>query len=816
MTTSLPARADIVIIGGGIVGCSIAYHLTRLGIADVLLLERKQLTCGTTWHAAGLIGQLRATRRMTELAKYTSELLHALEVETGQATGFKQNGSISLALNAERFEELKRGASMAKSFGLAVEGIGPAEIKAHYPLLEVGDAVGGVFLPKDGQANPVDTTQAFARGARQRGARIVEGVKALRILVERGSAVGVMTGEGPVAASTVVLAAGMWSRELAAAVGVSVPLHAAEHFYIVTEPLADVPRDLPVLRVTDECTYYKEDAGKLLVGAFEPVAKPWGMDGIPEAFCFDNLPEDMDHFEPILESATRRLPILATAGIQTFFNGPESFPPDARYLLGEPAEVRDLFVACGFNSIGIQSSGGAGKVLAEWIRDRRMPVDLTDVDVRRLHPFQGNRTYLRDRTTETLGLLYAMHWPYRQYVTARGVRRSPFHDRLVAAGAVMGETAGWERPNWYAPPGVATEYRYSWGRQNWFERTAAECRAVRDSVALFDQSSFAKFLVEGRDSCAVLNRLSVAELDVPIGRVVYIQWCNELGGIEADLTVTRLGEASYLVVTGAAVQTRDLAWLGEHIPGEARCSVVDITSGLPMLGLMGPRSRDLLKRITGEDLSNTGFPFGSSREVEIGYARARASRITYVGELGWELYVPAEFATHVFDRIVEAGRDFGLVHAGYHAMNACRTEKGYRHWGHDIGPEDDQIAAGLGFCVAWDKPGGFLGREALLRVRGAGPPRRRLVQLRLEDDSKLLHHEEPVWADGRIIGSVTSGMYGHRVKAPLGMGYLRHDAGVTQGWLDGRRLEIEVAWERVPAKVQLAPWYDPRNERVRR
>ncbi|MFL5335233.1 MAG: FAD-dependent oxidoreductase [Geminicoccaceae bacterium] len=815
MTTSLPARADVVIIGGGIVGCSIAYHLTRLGIADVLLLERRQLTCGTTWHAAGLIGQLRATRRMTELAKYTSELLHSLEGETGQATGFKQNGSISLALDAERFEELKRGASMAKSFGLAVEVIGPAEIKARYPLLEVGDAVGGVFLPKDGQANPIDTTQAFAKGARQRGARIVEGVKVQRILVEQGRAVGVMTDQGPVAASTVVLAAGMWSRELAAAVGVSVPLHAAEHFYIVTEPLADVPRDLPVLRVTDECTYYKEDAGKLLVGAFEPVAKPWGMDGIPEAFCFDNLPEDMDHFEPILESATRRLPILATAGIQTFFNGPESFTPDDRYLLGETAEVRDLFVACGFNSIGIQSSGGAGKVLAEWIRDRRMPVDLTDVDVRRLHPFQGNRTYLSDRTTETLGLLYAMHWPYRQYATARGVRRSPFHDRLVAAGAVMGETAGWERPNWYAPPGVAPEYRYSWGRQNWFEHTAAECRAVRDGVALFDQSSFAKFLVQGLDACAVLNRLSVADVDVPAGRVIYTQWCNERGGIEADLTVTRLDEAAYLIVTGAAVQTRDLAWLKAHVPAEARCSAVDITSGLPMLSLMGPRSRELLQLLSGEDLSNAACPFGTSRELEIGYARVRASRITYVGELGWELYVPAEFAAHVFDRIVEAGPAFGLVHAGYHAINACRTEKGYRHWGHDIGPEDDPMAAGLAFCIAWDKPGGFIGCDALLRVCAAGTPIRRLVQFRLLDDSKLLHHEEPVAAEGRIVGSVTSGVYGHRVGASLGMGYLTHPGGVTQAWLDDQDLAIEVAWEMVPATARLTAWYDPGNARVR-
>ena len=815
MTPPLPVRADVMIIGGGIVGCSIAYHLTRLGITDVLLLERRQLTCGTTWHAAGLIGQLRATRRMTELAKYTSELLHALEAETGQATGFKQNGSISLALNAERFEELKRGASMAKNFGLAVEVVGPAEIKARYPLLETGDAAGGVFLPKDGQANPIDTTQAFAKGARQRGARIVEGVKVERILTEQGRAVGVMTEQGPIAASTVVLAAGMWSRELAAAIGVSIPLHAAEHFYIVTEPLAEVPRDLPVLRVPDECTYYKEDAGKLLVGAFEPVAKPWGMEGIPEAFCFDMLPEDMDHFEPILESATHRLPILATAGIQTFFNGPESFTPDDRYLLGETAEVRDLFVACGFNSIGIQSSGGAGKVLAEWIRDRRMPADLSDVDVRRLHPFQSNRTYLRDRTTETLGLLYAMHWPYRQYATARGARRSPFHDRLVAAGAVMGETAGWERPNWYAPEGVAPEYAYSWGRQNWFEHTAAECRAVRDAVALFDQASFAKFLVQGPDACAVLGRLSVAEVDVPTGRVVYTQWCNEQGGIEADLTVTRLDETSFLVVTGAAVQTRDLAWLRAHVPAEARCTIADITSGLPMLGLMGPRSRALLEKLSGEDLANGAFPFATSCELEIGYARVRASRITYVGELGFELYVPAEFAAHVFDRIVEVGREFGLAHAGYHVMNACRTEKGYRHWGHDIGPEDDPLAAGLGFCVAWEKPGGFTGRDALLHLRGQGTPTRRLVQLRLLDDSKLLYHEEPVWAGDQIVGSVTSGMYGHRVGAPLGMGYLSCADGVTQAWLDAQALEVEVAWERVLARARLAPWYDPRNERIR-
>ncbi|WP_374441420.1 FAD-dependent oxidoreductase [Stella sp.] len=815
MTASLPARADVVIVGGGIIGCSIAYHLTKLGIRDVVLLERRQLTCGTTWHAAGLIGQLRASRNMTELAKYTSDLLYELERETGQSTGFKQNGSVSVALNAERFHEMKRGASMAKMFGLAVDVIGPAEIKAKYPLLDLDGVVGGVFLPKDGQANPVDVTQAYAKGARMGGARIVEGVAVERILVEGGRAVGVRTAQGELRAGTVVLAGGMWSRALGAAVGVSLPLHAAEHFYIVTEALAGVPRDLPVLRVPDESAYYKEDAGKMLVGAFELVAKPWGMDGIPDDFAFDSLPPDMDHFEPILERAIGRLPILAEAGIQTWFNGPESFTPDDRYLLGETAEVRDLFVACGFNSIGIQSSGGVGKVLSEWIRDRHPPMDLADVDVRRMQPFQSNPRYLRDRTVETLGLLYAMHWPYRQVESARGTRRSPFHDRLVAAGACMGEMAGWERPNWFGEPGSRPEYEYSWGRQNWFAATAAECLAVRDRVALFDQSSFAKFLVEGPDALALLNRVSAADIDRPVGRVVYTQWLNARGGIEADLTVTRLAETRFLVVTSGAAQTRDRAWLEAQVPAQARVFVLDVTSGLPMLGLMGPRSRDLMARLTGEDMSNDAFPFATSREVGIGYATVRASRITYVGELGWELYVPAEYAAHVFDRIVAEGAEFGLGHAGYHAMNACRMEKGYRHWGHDIGGEDDPVAAGLGFAVAWDKPGGFVGRDALLRIREAGTPKRRLVQFRLADDRPSLHHEEPVWRDGAIVGSTTSGMYGHRIGASLGMGYVANPDGVTAEWLAAGRFEVEVAWERHAATAQLAPFYDPKGVRIR-
>jgi glycine cleavage system aminomethyltransferase T/glycine/D-amino acid oxidase-like deaminating enzyme len=811
----LPGRCEVVIIGGGIVGCSVAYHLTRLGIGEVVLLERKELTCGTTWHAAGLVGQLRATRNLTELARYTAELLHELERETGQATGFRQNGSIAVALHPERFEEQKRGASMARSFGLEVEVLGPDEIRARYPLLEMDGVVGGVFLPKDGQTNPIDTTRAFAKGARARGARIVEGVEVERILVEGGRAVGVRTPLGEVRAGTVVLAAGMWSRDLAAAIGVRVPLHAAEHFYIVTEPLPGLPGDLPVLRVPDECAYYKEDAGKLLVGAFEPVAKPWGMAGIPRDFAFETLPEDVDHFEPILEQAVRRVPRLAEAGIQTFFNGPESFTPDDAYLLGETAEVRDLFVACGFNSIGIQSSGGAGKVLAEWIRDRRPPVDLGDVDIRRMQPFQSTSAYLRDRTVETLGLLYAMHWPFRQKETARGARRSPLHDRLLEAGACMGEVAGWERPNWFAPPGVEPRYAYSWGRQNWFAQCAEECRTVRDGVALFDQSSFAKFLVSGADACRVLDRLCANRVDVPPGRIVYSQWLNERGGIEADLTVTRLSETDFLVVTAAASQARDLARLRQHIPEDARCIATDVTPGLPMLGLMGPRSRDLLQALSGDDFTSDVFPFGTSREIEIGYARVRASRITYVGELGWELYIPSEFALHVFERIMQAGEAFGLRHAGYHAMNSCRMEKGYRHYGHDIGIEDTPLEAGLGFAIAWDKPGGFIGREALLRAREEGVPRRRLVQVRLEDDEKLLYHEEPIWHGGRIAGAITSGMYGHRLEASLGMGYVENPGGVTREWLAGGGFEVEVAWQRVPARLQLEPFYDPAGARVR-
>ena len=817
---SLPSHASVVIVGGGVAGCSIAYHLTKIGVTDVVLLERKQLTCGTTWHAAGLVGQLRATRNLTELAKYTADLYRSLEAETGQATGFKQNGSISVAKSEARLEELKRGASMGKNFGLEIDVLTPGAIKERWPLLAVDDLVGGIFIAKDGQTNPIDTTQALAKGAKMRGAKIFENTKVVRVKVEKGRAVGVETEFGDITADTVVVCAGMWSHRLAADVGAAVPLHAAEHFYIVTEPVAGLPPNTPVLRVQDECAYYKEDAGKILMGCFEPIAKPWGMHGISEDFCFDTLPEDYDHFEPILNAAVKRVPALGETGIQLFFNGPESFTPDDRYYIGETPEVKDLFVATGFNSVGIAASGGVGKVVADWIRDRRPPMDLADVDVRRVVPFQSNRRYLHDRTVETLGLLYAMHWPYYQYRTARGARRTPLHDRLIAAGACMGETAGWERPNWFGEPGSTPAYEYSYGRQNWFDACRAECEAVRDHVALFDQTCFAKFLVQGPDAVTILDQLSTARMDVEPGRIVYTQWLNDRGGIEADLTITRLAEQEFMVVTSAICQTRDLAWLKTHIAAreDARCWATDVTAGIAMIGVMGPKSRALLQAVSGADLSNEAHPFGRSREIEIGYARVRASRITYVGELGWELYIPAEACLDVYERLMAAGPAFGLRLAGYHAMGACRVEKGYKHWSHDIADEDTPLESGLGFTVAWDKPGGFIGRDALLAQKARGSLPKRLVQVMLEDDSAtapMLYHEEPILRDGLIVGSIRSGAWGHRLDKSLGMGYVSLEAGVTKEWLESGRWEVEVACERFGARVSLQAWYDAKNERIK-
>ena len=808
---ALPRRASVVVIGGGVIGCSVAYHLTRDGVSDVTLLERRQLTSGTTWHAAGLVGQLRTSINMTQLARYTSKLYRRLEAETGQATGYRRCGSFSVATNEERFEELKRSASMAKVFGLPVEVVTSRAIKSRVPLLNTGDLLGGIHIPSDGYANAVDITNALARGARAGGARIFQNVTVTAIHTGPGGVTGVTTDQGDIEADCVVLCAGMWTRELAATVGVNVPLHACEHYYALFESVAGLDSTFPVVRDYDACAYYKYDAGKLLLGAFEPHARPWAMNGIPDDFCFDEIAGSLEHFEPILEQAMVRMPALETAGLETFFCGPESFTPDVRYHIGQAPELDNCFVAAGLNSIGLQSAGGIGKVISEWIRHGHPPADLWEVDVRRNQPFQRNRKYLRERVSESLGLLYATHFPYRQYDTARGVRKSPLHDRLQAIGACHGEVAGWERPNWYAPePGLA-RYKYGYGRQNWFEHSAAEHRAVRERVGLFDLSSFAKFRLQGRDAARVLNNVCANDVDVRPGRIVYTQWLNERGGIEADLTVTRLSEDDYLVVTAAATEVRDFNWLQRHVPADARCVLTDVTSAMGVISIMGPNARSLLQSLSPNDLSNEAFPFAHSREIEIGYALVRAARITYVGELGWELYIPTEFTAGVYDTVVEAGAQFGLTHAGYHALDSLRIEKAYRHWGHDITDEDTPLEAGLGFAVKFDKPGGFIGRDALLKEKAEGSAKR-LLQFRLLDPQPLLYHNEPIWHDDVLVGHVTSGAYGHTLGGAICLGYV--DTARVPNPPEGE-FSVEVAGDRIPAEASSRPMYDPGNRRIR-
>lgn len=813
-TKAIPPKARAVIIGGGVSGCSVAYHLAKLGWTDIVLLERKQLTSGTTWHAAGLIGQLRGSQNMTRLAKYSADLYVKLEAETDVGTGMRQVGSITVALTEERKHEIYRQASLARAFDVDVHEISPGEVKQMYPHLNVSDVVGAVHLPLDGQCDPANIAMALAKGARQRGATIVENVKVTKVHTRAGRVTGVSWAQGDeqgtIDTDIVVNCAGMWARELGAQNGVTIPLHACEHFYLVTEPIAGLSR-LPVLRVPDECAYYKEDAGKMMLGAFEPVAKPWGMNGISEDFCFDQLPADMDHFEPILEMGVNRMPMLGTAGIHTFFNGPESFTPDDRYYLGEAPELSGYWMATGYNSIGIVSSGGAGMALAQWINDGEAPFDLWEVDIRRAQPFQKNRRYLKERVSETLGLLYADHFPYRQMATSRNIRRSPLHEHLKARGAVFGEVAGWERANWFARPGQEREYRYSWKRQNWFDNQREEHLAVRNGVGLFDMTSFGKIRVEGRDACAFLQRLCANDMDVAPGKIVYTQMLNQRGGIESDLTVSRLSEtAFFLVVPGATLQ-RDLAWLRKHLADEF-VVITDVTAAEAVLCLMGPDARKLIQRVSPNDFSNENNPFGTFQEIEIGMGLARAHRVTYVGELGWELYVSTDQATHVFEAIEEAGADVGLKLCGLHTLDSCRIEKAFRHFGHDITDEDNVLEAGLGFAVKTAK-GDFLGRDAVLKKKETGLSRR-LVQFRLNDTEPLLLHNEAILRDGRIVGPITSGNYGHHLGGAIGLGYVPCK-GESEADVLSSSYEIEIAGERFAAEASLKPMYDPKAERVR-
>jgi glycine cleavage system T protein len=806
MSPVVPERAQVVVVGGGIVGCSIAYHLTRRGLTDVVVLEQGSLTCGTTWHAAGLVSQLKSTHSLTKLATYSARLFEELEDETGQATGFRTPGSVSVADNAERWEEILRGATMAATVGVETRVLDLDEVAEKWPLMRTDDLVGALFIPRDGQTSPVDTTVALAKGAKARGAQVIEGVSVTELRATDGRVTGVRTEQGDIEAEIVVLATGMWTRHLAAQIGVNVPLQACEHFYIVTEPIDGLTTNTPILRDPGNYTYFKEETGKIMAGFFEPRGKVWRMDQIPRDFSFGTLPEDWEHVGPIFERAIHRVPALGECGLQLFFNGPEAFTPDGVYYMGEAPEVDNCYVAAGFNSVGIQSAGGVGWALADWIADRHPPMDLNSVDIRRAHPFQADERYLRDRISESLGLLYAMHWPFRQYESARGIRMSPLHDRLEAAGAVFGETAGWERPNWYAEDGQDRNYVYSYGPQNWYPNMVRECRAVRESVGLFDQTSFAKFTVEGPDALAVLDHLSVATIDAPIGKGVYTQWCNERGGIEADLTVTRLDQDRFFVVTSAASETRDWARLRRASKGR-NVSIANVTHDQVMLGLMGPQARAVLAQVTSEDVSDEAFPFGWSRSIDLAGQEVLALRMSYVGELGWELYMDNEAAPAVYDALLDAGSAYGLVHAGYHAMNSLRLEAGMRHWGHDITDEDTPLEAGLSFAVDWDK-GDFIGRDALLAQRDQ-PRSKRLIQVKIEDPELLSYHDEPLYRDGSVVGRISSSMWSATQNRCCAMAYVVHPDGetVSSEWLAGASWETDIGGRRVPISVSLRPWY---------
>ena len=831
MTQEIPQRASAVVIGGGVVGASVAYHLAKLGWSDVVLLERRQFACGTTWHAAGLIGCVRGSESLARLVGHSLSLLKEIEEESGQATGFRQVGSLSIAHSEARFEELKRVAVMNNAFGvIQADILSPGEIKEHYPLLETGDLLGGTWVSQDGYVSPVDTTTAFVKGARGRGVHCLEGVEVTAITTANGRVRGVVaesiTEAGKVRAEIqadyVVNCGGLWGARIGDMAGVNVPLHACEHYYAVTEKFADLPADLPVMRDHDKCAYYKPEAGGLLVGGFEHRAIPWGhrvngSGGIPEDFCFDEIEgHTEEQLMPILEDAMLRVPLLQTTGWRKFFCGPESFTPDDQFHLGEAPELKNFYIAAGLNSVGIQTSGGLGRVLAEWMDKGHAPMDLWGNDIRRMYPFQGTRQYIRNRVTETLGLLYDHHYPFRQMQTSREVRHSPIHERLVERNACFGEAAGWERPNWFAPEGVEPRYQYSFGKQNWFEYSAEEHRAFREKVALFDQSSFSKYLVQGRDACRALQRICSANVDVAVDKMVYTHWLNPRGGIEADLTVTRLAENEFLVVSGAAVTGKDMDWLRRNIPEDEHCCITDVTSSWAVLGVMGPDSRALLGAALEHDMSTERFPFGSTQPIELGCAVGRAARVSFVGELGWELYLPADMARHGFDHLWRVGQDYGLRMAGLHSLDSGRIEKKFLHFGHDVADEDTPLESGCGFVCDYDKPIPFIGRDAILKQKESGNwKRKRLAQFLLKDPEAMLYHHEPILRDGQLVGHLTSGNYGHTLGGSVGLGYVHHKGGVDQDFLDSGAIEINIGGKRIPADASLTAMYDPRAERMR-
>ena len=797
------------------IGSSVAYHLAHLG-QEVLLLERDRLTSGTTWHAAGLMVTFGSTSETsTELRKYTADLYSRLEAETGQATGFRPVGFIEVASDEDRLEEYRRVSVFNRHCGVDVHEISPREVGEMFPLARTDDLLAGFYVAEDGRANPVDVTMALAKGARMAGATVVEGVPVIDVLTKNGAVTGVRTAFGDVEAEVVVNCAGMWARQLGARSGVNIPLQAAEHYYLLTEEIPEISRDWPVLEDPSHHGYFREEGGGLMLGLFEPVCAPWNVGGIPDDFSFGELPPDWDRMGPYLEKAMARVPISMEVGIRKFFCGPESFTADLQPVVGEAPEIKNYFVAAGLNSIGILTGGGLGRALAHWIVEGRADIDITGFNIDRLHTYQANPEYRATRTVESLGSVYLCHYPTKSMQTARGAKVSAVHDRLVARGAYFRDVSGWEGADWYAPADVEPVVeKLSWGRQNWFPYWAEEHRAAREDVILMDMSFMAKFRVEGRDAGRILNTISAADVDGDSGVITYTQWLDEAGLLEADLTVTKLADDSFWVVASDTAHRHAHTWMRRHI-GDAHAFVSDVTSGYAQLNVQGPRSRELLQSLTSADLSNEAFPFRSAKEIDLGYARALCVRITYLGELGYELYVPTEQAAHVYDRIVAAGPAYGLRHAGLKALASLRMEKGYRDYGHDIDNTDSVLEVGLGFAVDLDKPGGFIGRDAVLAKKAAGPMTRRLVQVLVQDPEPMLFHAEVLHRDGREVGYVRAASYGHTLGGAVGLAMVEAGEPLDQAWLDSGQWEVDIAGTRYPAATSLRPLYDPKNERIK-
>jgi heterotetrameric sarcosine oxidase gamma subunit len=817
MPGELPASARAVIVGGGIVGCSLAYHLTKLGWSDVVVLEQGRLSSGTTWHAAGIVGLLRSTASLTRLMQYSTELYAGLEAETGYGTGWRECGSLHVARTPDRFTQLVRSGAIAKAFGVECNVLSAREAAELFPLMRADDLVGALWLPKEGKANPTDLTQALARGAQSRGARLFEHTQVTGVEMRGRSVATVNTDAGPVSCEVFINCAGQWAKAVGRLTGTTVPLHSAEHFYVVTEPIPGINRDTPVLRDADGYIYFKEEVGGLLMGGFEPQAKPWRTpDSLPYPFEFQLLGEDWEHFQPLMDSAIHRVPAMETAGIKKFYNGPESFTPDTNYICGKAPDCDNVFVAAGFNSNGIASAGGVGMAMAEWIVVGESPVDLWPVDIRRFAKFNGNNFWLRDRVTEALGGHYAIAFPNREQTSARPLRRSPVYHLLDRAGAVFGNKMGWERANYFAAPGTPREIGYSFGRQNWFGAVAEEHRATREDVSVFDVTSFAKFIVKGPDACAALQWICTNDVDVAPGRLVYTGALNASGGYESDFTVTRLSAEEYLLVSGTGQATRDYDFLVRSVPAGMQAVIVDVSSALAVFAVQGPKSRELLTRVSDADFAPGSFAFADSRDVSIGYATARATRVTYVGELGWELYVPAEFAVAVYESLDGVAQEVGLRPAGYYAIESLRLEKGYRAWGRDLTPEYSPVEAGLTFACKLTSPLAFCGRDVVEKQKATGV-RRRLVSLTLDKPEPVMWGGEPIMREGDLVGFTTSAAHGYTVGSAVALGYVTRDDGdpIDAGWLRDARYGVEVGGATFSVRVSTRPPYDPAGERVR-